>query len=95
LTDQLCQQKGKTESMRKKGNQFSKILSIEFENERHWNSSALNSHLVTGIKNSYDCLKESNNVVNKSTRPFNKNTPSSSEDKPSLKNYNTSPTSIL
>lgn len=32
---------------------------MEFEDEKQWNSNAVNNHLVTGIKNMYDTLKES------------------------------------
>jgi hypothetical protein len=43
--------------MRKKNIKYSKILTIEFEDEKQWSSNAVNTHLVTGIKNMYDSLK--------------------------------------
>jgi hypothetical protein len=36
---------------------YSKILTMEFEDEKQWGSNAVNNHLVTGIKNMYDTLK--------------------------------------
>lgn len=59
LVEELSQQRGKTESMRKKNKKFSKILDIEFENEQHWSAAATHNHLVSGIRNMYDTLKES------------------------------------
>lgn len=57
LVEQVSQQKGKVESMRKKNLKYSKILTMEYEDEKQWDSHALSNHLVAGIKNMYDNLK--------------------------------------
>jgi hypothetical protein len=43
--------------MRKKNIKYSKILTLEFEDEKQWGSNIVNTHLVSGIKNIYDTLK--------------------------------------
>lgn len=45
------------ENMRKKNLKYSKLLTMEFEDEKQWSSNTVNAHLVSGIKNMYDTLK--------------------------------------
>lgn len=57
LVEELSHQKGKMQNISKKNEKYSKILSTEFENERHWSSTTVSNHLVTGIRSMYDNLK--------------------------------------
>jgi len=57
--------------MKRKNSKYSKVLTMEFENEQQWGSHTVSSHLVTGIKAMYDNLKESkqSNIKSSKTNP--------------------------
>lgn len=59
LSEELSHERGKLESIKRKNTKYSKVLTMEFQNEKQWGSQTVSHHLVSGIKAMYDNLKES------------------------------------
>ena len=62
VVEELAQERGKVQTIKRRNSKYTKMLTTEFENEQQWGTQTVSNHLVSGIKAMYDSLKDSNTI---------------------------------